>query len=108
MIMNVHLYVLKGAAILTIQYSSSCERKILRPAYKRSFSIFLLYGVCFLLQSFQKVQIGPQKIFLKKSKRIPKNSEFFADLRSAGKIAKTCMQKSYDQNGQLKVRFLGF
>jgi len=35
----------------------------------------------------------PQKLFLKKSKKVYKNEEFHADLENAEKVAKKCTQK---------------
>jgi len=60
-----------------------------------------------LLQIFQKVQIGHKQIFLK-IKMGTKKAKFYADFRSAGKIAKQCMQKSNEQISQQKVHFFGF
>ncbi len=46
------------------------------------------------LQSLQKVQIWPKKIFLcKKSENTSKNSEFHADFESIEKVVKKCAKK---------------
>jgi len=45
---------------------------------------------------------------LKNSNRVPKNAEFYADFRSAGKRTKNAREKSFAQNSQLKMNFLGF
>jgi len=37
-----------------------------------------------------------------------KNSKFSDEFRSVGKTAKNAYEKSYEQNSQLKVHFLGF
>ena len=46
------------------------------------------------LQSLKKVQIWPlKKIFLKKSKKVSKNAEFYTDFESVEKVVKKCAKK---------------
>ncbi len=46
------------------------------------------------LQSLKKVLIWPKKkIFLKKSKKVPKNAEFHADFESVEKVVKKAHKK---------------
>jgi len=64
------------------------QNKILRPVYKKHFSIFCSIG-CIVLQSFQKVLKGLQKIFLKKIKIGTKNADLL------DKLQKNAYEKSY-------------
>jgi hypothetical protein len=46
------------------------------------------------LQSLKKVQIWPlKKKMLKKSKKVSKHAEFYADFESVEKVVKKCTQK---------------
>jgi hypothetical protein len=51
------------------------------------------------LQSLKKVLIWPKKKkCLKKSIKVSKNAEFYADFESVEKVVKKCAKKSYKQN----------
>jgi len=58
----------------------------------------LLDRVLILLQSFQKVQIGPQKKYFKKSNWVSKKAEFYAEHKTVGKNAKINAKKLYAKN----------
>jgi len=45
---------------LRIRTVEKVQNKIPRPVYKKAFLNILLHGFSILVQSFQKVQIGPQ------------------------------------------------
>jgi hypothetical protein len=46
------------------------------------------------LQSLKKVLIWQKKKILKKSRKVSKNAEFYADFESVEKVVKKCTQKS--------------
>ena len=73
---------------LRIRILNKVQNEILKPVYKKAFFNILLHRVHNLLQSFQKVQKGPQKFFLKKSNWVLKNAEFYAVYKSVKKTAK--------------------
>ncbi len=51
------------------------------------------------LQSLKKVLIWPKtNFFLKKSKKVSKNAEFYADFESVEKVIKNAPKKSNKQN----------
>ncbi len=51
------------------------------------------------LQSLKKVLIWPKKKFFgKKSRKVSKNTEFYADFESVEKVVKKFTKKSYKQN----------
>ena len=65
------------------------ENIILRTVYKKAFFNILLHRVHILLQSFQKVTIGPQKIFLKKIKKSIKTKNLKLSTKLLKKLKKS-------------------
>jgi len=71
------------------------QNKDIRPVYKRkTFFNISPQGVHFPSKFPKRTNRTQKRIFLEKMGTVPKNAEFYANFRSAGKIAKS-MQKKF-------------